>query len=80
MGGWLSKILGGKPWYESMTIWAGIIFTIANVGVVQLCNPEVAILSAAVCGTLVKGMNLVGGWLAMLGIRRAATAPNANAG
>jgi len=59
-----------------MTIWAGITFTIANVVIVQLCNPDVGILSVAVCGWLVKGMNLVGGWLALLGIRRASTAPN----
>ncbi len=76
MGKWLSKLLGGKPWYESMSIWSGITFTVANVLVVQLCNPEVAILSATVCGWLVKGMNVVGGWLALLGIRRASTAKN----
>ena len=76
MGAWLRTILGGKPWYESMTIWAGITFTVANVAVVQLCAPEVAILSATVCGWLVKSMNMVGGWLALLGIRKAATAPN----
>lgn len=73
----MDKLLGGKPWYESLTVWGVIIISTAQTFVTGACDPEAAVLGAAACGILVKGLTLVGGILTTFGIRKAATAKNA---
>ena len=72
MGDLFKNIFGGKPWFKSLTAWGLIIIGVSEVFIAQACNPEVALLSEGVCGVLVKGMDMIGGLLVALGLRRAA--------
>jgi hypothetical protein len=71
----LSAMFGGKPVYKSMTAWGLALFVAAQAGMVELCGAEV--LTAATCGAFATVLKYIGGILTVLGIRRAATAPNA---
>lgn len=76
MGGLFKNIFGGKPWFQSLTAWGLIVIGVSEVFVAQACSSEVALLSAGVCGVLVKGLDMIGGLLVTLGIRKASTAQN----
>jgi hypothetical protein len=72
-----SNIFGGKDFYKSLTAWGVIL--IAGVqageatGVVPIGTAAAATGSA---GAVVKLVEALGGLLIVLGIRKAATAPN----
>jgi hypothetical protein len=70
----LAAIVGDKPIYKSLTVWGVAIFVVAEAASAHLC--EVEILNVATCGTIATVLKYIGGILGVLGLRRAATAPN----
>lgn len=65
-----SSIFGGKPWYESLTAWGVILISVLE-------GVEAAGLVPPGLGESVIALGQsLGGVLAVLGIRKAATAPN----
>lgn len=71
----LSKFFGDKPWFKSMTAWALLIFFCAETLVPEAGKQ--GLIDAGVVKTLMGWMNTAAVLLGGLGIRRAATAPNA---
>ncbi len=70
----LSAIVGDKPLLKSLTVW-GVILYFGVVGVIdQACQQ--GLMADATCGRLSSIFTTVGGILTVLGLRRAATAPN----
>jgi len=67
----LSAIVGDKPVWKSWTMRGLALIAVAEVIVVQLCSPEVGLLSVATCGTLQYWMNGIGGFLVVIGLRKA---------
>ncbi len=70
----LSKIFGGKSWYQSLTGWGVLGLTVAwtvvpALGEMGIISPE---LTTSLTGMLTKAGSLLG----MLGIRKAATTAN----
>jgi hypothetical protein len=70
----LSALVGNKPVLKSLTVWGLIIFTAAQAGAVEACTA--GLLGTGVCATITTILKYVGGALTVLGLRRAATAPN----
>ena len=72
----LNALVGDKPVWKSWTMRGLALIAVAEVIVAQLCSPELALLSEATCGNLTYWMNGLGGFLVVIGLRKASTAPN----
>ena len=75
IGGWflrpyIQQVLGGKDWFESLTVWGLIIFVAADAVTAEVCAR--GLMSAAWCADAVGFLKTVGGILGVLGVRRAA--------
>lgn len=70
----LSALFGDKPAYKSMTAWGLVIFVMAEAAAGEVC--DAGLISVAACSTVATVLKYVGGVLTVLGLRRAATAPN----
>lgn len=75
VGGWLfrpyiQKVLGGKDWFQSLTVLGLLIFVGAEAVVNEVCARDLA--SAALCAQAVSFLKTMGGILTVLGVRRAA--------
>ena len=72
----LNAIFGGKSWYKSLTAWGLVILGGISPLVGGACAPDVSLLSFETCEYLTTALNWAGQILTVLGIRKAATAPN----
>lgn len=70
----LSKIFGGKSWYKSMTGWGTLILALAWTLIPGL--GELGVLDAGTVDMITGMMTKSGTLLGVLGIRKAASAPN----
>jgi hypothetical protein len=73
----LQKLFGDKPWYQSITAWGLVIYTIAMAGGNAAC--EAGLLSFSACDTVESIGGTIGIVITALGIRKAATAPDTKA-
>ena len=70
----ISAIFGDKPWFKSMTAWGLIIFFGGTAMLEQACSE--GLIAAGVCAFALKATQTVGSIVGVLGLRRAAQAPN----
>jgi len=70
----LSTLVGGKPIWKSITMWGIAIWTGGAAVLDQACGG--GLLSESLCMTLTGWVETVGAVLTVVGLRRAATAPN----
>jgi hypothetical protein len=70
----LGNIFGGKTWYKSMTAWGVLFLTVAWTIIPEMAN--LGLITVEGAGTLTKWLTVISGPLNILGIRRAAQAPN----
>ena len=70
----LKNLFGDKPWFKSITAWGLILFSVGSAGLTQIC--EVGLIDEGTCAAWMKTVQMVGGSLTALGIRKASTAKN----
>lgn len=70
----LTKLVGDKPIFKSMTVWGVLIFVGVTAMLDQACSQ--GLISEVTCGTMTAWAKNIGGVLTVLGLRRAATAEN----
>ena len=68
------NLFGSKPWYQSLTAWGVILFSAGSLFVSQTC--EIGLFHDELCASLTKGVQMTGGILTALGLRKAATTSN----
>ncbi len=67
----LQAIIGDKPVWKSWTMRGLALIALAEVVVVQLCGEGLGLLSESTCSTLQYWMNGLGGFLVVIGLRKA---------
>ena len=72
----LGALVGDKPVWKSMTAWGLALFAAVPPALDVLCAEGTGVLSTETCAMLTTWAQNVGGVLTVLGLRRAATAPN----
>jgi hypothetical protein len=70
----VSAYFGGKPWFQSLTAWGLVVFFGLTAALDQACSAGV--FGEGLCMTLTGWSESLGAVLTVLGLRRAATAPN----
>jgi len=73
----ISAIFGGKSWYKSLTAWGVVLWAGLAPMLSAACGDEASLLPATTCATLSTVATWAGSILTVLGVRKAATAPNA---
>ena len=70
----LKNLFGDKPWYQSITAWGLVLYAMGTAGASAAC--ESGILSFQTCDTFETFAATAGSALVVLGLRKAATAPD----
>jgi hypothetical protein len=71
----VSALLGGKAWYKSMTVMGLVLWQGVSAALTGACDQ--GLMEVATCDSITAWTSSAGQILAVLGVRRAATSPNA---
>jgi hypothetical protein len=73
----LKNLFGEKAWYQSVTAWGLVVYAAATAGATAAC--ESGLLSFQTCDSVETLGATLGSVLVVLGLRKAATAPDTKA-
>ena len=71
---YINRFFGGKPWYQSVTAWGLVIFSLGSSVVSQVC--DAGLMDYETCVAWKGYVTTIGAVITGLGLRRAGTAPN----